>query len=71
IIDECRAYTGYYAAGKRGYEGPMLRFDSSDEAGLFYPMNQYFEKLWDSSKGPLREDDPLFELREFTYEDKA
>ncbi len=62
IADEDRAYTGYYLPNKRGYEGPLLLFESSDASGLFYPVKQYFDILWDASYGPVRLGDPCFSI---------
>lgn len=63
IADIDRAYTGYYLPEKRGYEGPMVLFESSDETGLFYPVNRYFDFLWEESGCPLQLGDSRFELR--------
>jgi hypothetical protein len=66
IVDHRQAHTGYYPRDKRGYEGPMFLFESSDETGLFYPMNQYFDVLWETAGEPLRSDDHRFELLDFS-----
>ena len=66
ILDTETAYVGYYPPGKRGYEGPMFIFDRKDESGLFYPVNQYFDRLWASSGNPLSgPDDRRFKLCPF------
>jgi hypothetical protein len=49
VLDEKIAYAGYYPNNKRGYEGPMLSFKKGDPRGLFHPINQYFDKLWEVS----------------------
>lgn len=49
ILDETIAYVGYYPPNKRGYEGPMFSFRKTNPLGLFYPINQYFDKLWEVS----------------------
>jgi hypothetical protein len=62
IVDASKAYAGYYLPGKRGYEGPMAVFDASDETGLYLPLNQHFDRLWDASGAPLRAGDSRFEI---------
>lgn len=63
IVDNHKAFLGYYPPGKRGYEGPMFVFEKGVEGSLFYPINQYFDRLWQSSGESLQRDDPRFELR--------
>lgn len=60
IVDDETAYVGFYPANKRGYEGPMFVFKRDEPGSLFYPMNQYFDKLWDRSGSTLTLDDPRF-----------
>jgi hypothetical protein len=57
IIDNKIAYIGYYPKDKRGYEGPMFIHNSEESGSLFYPMNQYFDKLWEESLPALTLDD--------------
>ena len=56
VLDEMIAYVGYYPPNKRGYEGPMFSFCKTDLLGLFYPINQYFDKLWEVSSPLVLED---------------
>lgn len=62
VVDEAAAYLGYYPAGMRGYEGPMFIFKKDHELGLFNPVNQYFDMLWQRCGDNLRRDDPRLEL---------
>jgi hypothetical protein len=63
VVDNETVYAGFYAKGKRGYEGPMFKFDRADEFGLFYPMNECFDSIWrDSGQELVSKDDPRFEL---------
>ncbi len=57
IIDNKIAYIGYYPKDKRGYEGPMFIHNSEESGSLFYPMNQYFDMLWEESLPALTLDD--------------
>jgi hypothetical protein len=58
IVDNKIAYVGYYPPNKRGYEGPMFVFRKDDKESLFYPMNQYFDWVWNKSDESLTVDDP-------------
>ncbi|MCP5108182.1 MAG: DUF4062 domain-containing protein [bacterium] len=58
IIDNETAYIGYYPKGKRGYEGPMFIHPLNEDGSLFYPVNQYFDKLWVQSGPSLNLGDP-------------
>ena len=58
IVDNDIVYGGFYPKDKRGYEGPMYIFRRDQQRSLFYPMNQYFDKLWDSAGPSLNKDDP-------------
>ncbi len=60
IIDNETAFLGYYPTGKRGYEGPMHVYKKDEEGSLFYPVNQYFEKLWEVSGPSLVPGDSRF-----------
>ena len=67
IVDSQFGSVGYYLPDKRGYEGPMTLFESTDETGLFYPFNQYFETVWEASGGTLQDGDARFELADVNY----
>ncbi|UCE07863.1 MAG: hypothetical protein JSW07_07475, partial [bacterium] len=58
LVDDETAYIGYYPKDKRGYEGPMFIFKRDEQGSLFYPMNQYFDKVWEKSGASLADDDP-------------
>ena len=40
----------------------MFVFDRDSEASLFYPVNQYFDILWEKSGESLRQNDKRLEL---------
>jgi len=62
IADDAKAYLGYYAKGKRGYEGPMFVFNAVDNSTLFHPVSHYFNVLWQKAGSALNLDDPRLEL---------
>ena len=62
VIDERKAYVGFYPEGKRGYEGPLFVVEKETAGGLLQPIMQLFETTWESSGVSLALDDRRLDL---------